>query len=200
MSRSRSARVASLAVLALQLLLVGIAAVGYRGDDLGVTLNALGALAITLLPALLERDRRFRMHPALVLWMTVAVVVHTVGVLGAYEAVLWFDDVAHATSASVVAAVGYASARSLDVHSEHLRLTPWFSVLYLLAFVMAAGVVWELLEYAVDSGTAALGPTGTTLQTDLDDTVTDLVYDTVGALVVALFGTAHLTDLVGERP
>lgn len=193
-------RSAGLAVRLLQLLLVGIAVLGYRTDDLGVTVNAVGALAITLLPAVLGRDRRFAMHPALVLWITVAVVVHTVGVLGAYDAVLWFDDVAHATSASVVAAVGYATARSLDAHSERLRLTTWFALPYLLAFVMAAGVVWELLEYGVTVASVELGRPRPTLQAGLDDTVTDLIYDTVGAVVVAVFGTAHVTGLVGERP
>ncbi|WP_303647560.1 hypothetical protein [Haloarchaeobius amylolyticus] len=184
----------------MQLALLAIAYVGIEATDLGIVVNALGALGITFLPAVLRRDRRFTMHVSLTLWVTGAVLLHAAGTLGPYQTVPWFDNLTHATSASVVAAVGYAAARSLDVHSEQLRLTPWFTFGYLLLFVMAAGVLWELLEYGVTLAAVELGQPTPLVQSGLDDTVSDLVYDTVGALVVALFGTMYLENAVGERP
>ncbi|WP_439027051.1 hypothetical protein [Haloarchaeobius sp. DT45] len=193
-------RAASLLVRLMQLALLAIAVVGLQQTDVGIVVNALGALGITLLPAVLRRDRRFTMHVYLTLWLTGAVLFHAAGMLGPYADFVWYDDVAHATSASVVAAVGYAAARSLDVHSERLRLTPWFTFLYLLLFVMAAGVLWELFEYGVTLAAVELGQPAPLVQSGLDDTVSDLLYDTVGALAVALFGSMYLTDAIGARP
>ncbi len=184
----------------MQLALLAIAYVGYEQENVGIIVNAVGAFAITFLPAILRRDHRFTMHVYLTFWLTGAVLLHTAGMLGPYSDFVWYDNLTHATSASVVAAVGYAAARSLDVHSETLQLTPWFTFLYLLLFVMAAGVVWELFEYGVTILAAKLGQPAPLVQSGLDDTVSDLVYDTVGALVVALSGSLYLTDAMGERP
>jgi hypothetical protein len=35
------------------------------------------------------------------------------------------------------------------------------------------------------------------VQYGLDDTMLDLLFDTLGGVVVAVWGTAHLTDVVG---
>lgn len=186
----------TLAVRVLQLSLLALAYVGYQAGDPWVGTTAVLALLITLLPALLARNRNLKMNTTLVLAITIAVALHTVGTIGGYRQVVWFDDVAHVTSASVVAALGYATARSLDVHSEQLRLTPAFTFFYLLVFVMAAGVVWELLEFVVVFLTSEFGLPSRRLQTGLDDTITDLVYDSIGALLVGLFGTVHLEDAI----
>ncbi|WP_435359043.1 hypothetical protein [Haloarchaeobius sp. DFWS5] len=193
-------RAAGLLVRVLQLALLAIVFVGLDQSSLGIVVNALGALGVTLLPAVLRKDRRFTMHVYLVLWVTGAVVLHAAGTLGPYVEYRWFDNLTHASSASVVAAVGYAAARSMDVHSEHLRLTPGFTFVYLLLFVMAAGVCWELFEYGVTLGATELGQPTPLVQNSLDDTVSDLVFDTLGALVVALFGTVYLRDKMGIRP
>ncbi|WP_435319056.1 hypothetical protein [Haloarchaeobius sp. TZWSO28] len=193
-------RAAALLVRLMQLSLLGIAYIGYQQESFGILVNALGAFTITFLPAILGRDRRFTLHVYLTFWLTGAVLFHAAGTLGPYGDIVWYDDLAHTLSASVVAAVGYATARSLEAHSETLRLTPWFTFLYLLLFVMAAGVVWELLEFGVMFVADRAGQPAPIVQSGLDDTVSDLIYDTIGGVVVALFGSVYLTDAPTERP
>lgn len=77
-------------VRGLQLGLVAI--VGYGpigGGGVGVAAPAAVALGITLLPALLRREYGYAMDSGLVLWITVAAFLHTVGSLGLYARYQW---------------------------------------------------------------------------------------------------------------
>jgi hypothetical protein len=62
-------------------------------------------------------------------------------------------------------------------------------------FVMAFGVVWELLEFYIGVVSGVVGMTTVLTQYGLGDSVLDLVYNSVGGIVVAVLGTAHLTDV-----
>lgn len=187
-----SDRGGALLVRLLQLALLGVLTLGALERDPGVIVNAVGALAVTEVPALVERNYRITLSPGLVAWLAAAALFHAVGTLGPYATVWWWDDVAHVLSAAVVAGVGYAAARTLDVRDECLRLPPTFLFAYVLLFVVTAGVVWELLEFSLAVlATLADLPVPLT-QYGLDDTVTDLAFDAVGAVVVAVWATASL--------
>jgi hypothetical protein len=189
---------------AMEVLLVGILLLGlYRGGP-GVVVNTLIALAVTQLPPLLERDFELPMDPALTLWITTAVFLHALGTLGLpwsdlsfYQSIWWWDHLTHGLSASVVAAVGYATARSFDEHAEGVVLPPKFMFVFILLFVLAFGVLWEVLEFLLTEITAVFGIGTFLTQYGLEDTMLDLVFDSVGAVVVATWGTAHLNDVVG---
>jgi hypothetical protein len=191
------------ATRAMELLLVGVLFVGlYRGSTT-VVVNAFVGIVVTQLPAVLERDFDIPMDPALVLWITSAVSLHALGVLGLpgseqnlYGSVPWWDHLTHALSSSVVAGVGYATARALDEHSEEVSLPDRFMFVFILLFVLAFGVLWEVIEFglgelATDGGRPLL------IQYGLEDTMLDLVFDSVGAVIVATWGAAHLTDVSG---
>jgi len=64
--------------------------------------------------------------------------------------------------------------------------------------VLSFGVLWELFEFGLDIAADATGITMPLAQHGLDDTVRDLMFNSLGALVVATFGQAHLTG-VSER-
>ena len=189
---------------AMEVALVGILLIGlYRGSQ-GVVVNTVVALVVTQLPPLLERDFEIPMDPALTLWITSAVFLHALGTMGLpwsdlsfYESVGWWDHLTHGLSASVVAAVGYATARSFDEHAEGVHLPPKFMFVFILLFVLAFGVLWEVLEFLITEVSAAFGLGTFLTQYGLEDTMLDLVFDSVGAVIVATWGTAHLSDVVG---
>jgi uncharacterized membrane protein YjdF len=68
---------------------------------------------------------------------------------------------------------------------------------FLLLFVLAYGVLWEILEFAIALATEELGTATVLTQYGLADTLMDLLFNTIGAVVVALWGTVHLNDLSG---
>ena len=158
-------------------------------------INGTIALVVTFLPARLERNYAFPIDPWLGLWITGAVFLHTLGSAGVYGVVGWWDHLTHATSASLVAAVGYTAARALDLHSDRIAIPRRFVFVYILIVVLSFGVVWELFEFGLDALSDATGLTMPLAQKGLDDTVRDLMFNSLGAILVALFGQVHLSPV-----
>lgn len=187
----------------MEVSLVGLLFVGLDRGSAGIVVNAGVALAVTQLPAVLERDYGVQIDPGIVLWLTTAVFLHALGTVGPfgtetsfYRSVWWWDHLTHALSSSVVAGVGYAVVRAVDVHSDEVVLPRRFMLAFLPVFVVAFGVLWEVVEFLLGE-LAALSGTGSVLtQYGLHDTMLDLAFDLVGAVVVAVWGTAHLSGLV----
>ena len=188
----------------MELSLVGMLFIGIERGSTGIIVNTGIGLLVAQLPAVLERDYEIPLDTALTLWITGAVWLHALGTVGLpgaeanfYATIWWWDHVTHALSSSIVAAAGYTTVRSLDSHSDAIHIPPRFMFVFILLFVLAFGVFWEVIEFAVSQGAAMLG-TGTVLtQYGLGDTMLDLVFDTIGAVIVAVWGTAHLNDVVG---
>jgi len=189
---------------AMQVALLVLIGLGLERGTPGIVVNATIGLLVTQLPAVLRRDYHIPMDSALTLWITAAVFLHALGTAGLpgsttnfYRSVPWWDHLTHTLSSSIVAAVGYSTARAIELHSDDVSLPGRFMFVFILLFVLAFGVFWEVLEFAV-AGIATLSGTQSILtQYGLEDTMLDLVFDTLGGVVVAVWGTAHLTDVVG---
>ncbi|MCU4972686.1 hypothetical protein OB955_08030 [Halobacteria archaeon AArc-m2/3/4] len=180
---------------AMQLALGGILVYGLLERDVTTISNAGIAFAITFLPAILERDRRLPLEPGLVFWLTSAVFLHAVGSAGLYGLVGPWDSLTHALSASIVAAGGYAVVRAIDLHSDEVYLPPKMMFGIILVFVLAFGVLWEIMEFAIDGITQEFGLEAVLAQHGIDDTIGDLVFDLVGAVIVATWGSVYLGDV-----
>lgn len=192
-------------VRAMEVGLLAILAVGLWHRNVGVIVNAAVGLAVTELPAILERDYELTLGVGLTLWVVAAVFLHALGTVplpgidaNLYQALWWWDHVTHTLSSSVVAAAGYAGARAVDEYSVDVDFTPEFLFVYLLLFVMAFGVFWELLEFFIGLAAAEFGAPRVLTQYGLGDTMFDLVFDSAGALVVAVVGTAVLSGFSSQ--
>jgi len=187
----------------MEYVLVGLLFVGLERGELGIVVNAGVALAIVQLPPILERNHEIPMDPGVTLWITAAAFLHALGTVGLpgtdatfYRTVWWWDHLTHALSASVVAAVGYATVRALDGHSDSVSLPPRFVFVFILSFVLAFGVLWEVLEFALGGLGEVIGGRVLT-QYGLKDTMLDLLFNLGGGVVAATWGTVHLVDVVG---
>lgn len=171
----------------LQLVLAGILVFGLVTMRLGTAVTAGLALGITLLPALLERQYDYTLNPGLLLWLTLAVSIHTAGSIGLYERFQAFDHVAHTVSAMVIAGLGYASFRALELHSDDIAVPSKFRPLFILVFVLAMGVFWEVIEFSLGDLIKVYG---------VNDIVGDMIFNTLGAVIVAIWGTEYVGGLV----
>ena len=180
----------------LQFVLLAVFAYGLVALRWGVAVNAGFAFAVTLLPAVVRREYGYSMDPGLVAWITIAVVLHTVGVLGPYKRYPWYDELTHAVSATIIAGLGYASFRAFERHSEEIAVPSTFRSVVIVVFVLATGVVWEILEFAVGRLAAYVGAPPPLVVFGVDDVVTDLIFNVVGAVVVVLWGTDRVGGLV----
>ena len=189
---------------AMQVSLLVLIGLGLERGNIGIVVNATIGLGVTQLPAVLERDYQIPMDSALTLWITIAVFLHALGTAGLpgaeanfYRSIPWWDHLTHTLSSSIVAAAGYATARAVELHSDAVSLPDRFMFVLILLFVLAFGVFWEVIEFAVAGAAALSGTPAVLTQYGLEDTMLDLLFDTLGGVVVAVWGTAHLTDLVG---
>lgn len=162
----------------LRLLLL-LAAAGYlvAGETGGAALlGGAGALAWAVWPLQLPRayDACF----------VAALVLQAGGeALGAYDAVPWFDNVAHFTLPLFLAPTLYIALARADVvpDPKDETTTRHYVGMFVVALALgiALGGLWEIWEWLSDH------TLGSSLQLGLDDTVGDLVADTAGSLAGA---------------
>ncbi|MDS0220836.1 hypothetical protein NDI54_05645 [Haloarcula sp. S1AR25-5A] len=180
---------------AMQLVLLTLVGYGIvAGQPKPITNGGVGLL-VTFLPAVVKRNYNLALDPWLALWITTAVFLHTLGSAGLYEQVQWWDHLTHAMSASLIAAFGYTTARTIDLHSDEVHIPGRVFFVYIFVVVLSFGVTWELFEFALDIVATETGVTMPLAQHGLDDTVRDTMFNSLGALLVAAFGQAHLTDV-----
>jgi len=182
---------------AMQFLLLGAMLYGAVTLQSNTIITSGLSLAVTFLPALLRREYRYSMDAGLVLWLTAAVFLHSVGnVFELYVGLPWYDNITHTISASVVAGIGYASFRALELHSAEVDVPSAFRALFILVFVLAAGVVWELFEFGIGVLATATRMPALLIAFSVEDVVSDMVFNTVGGLLVAAGGTGKVGGLV----
>jgi hypothetical protein len=182
---------------AMQLFLGGLFVYGLVTLQFGIAMNGGVALAVTLVPALIRREYRYSMDIGLVLWITVAMMLNSIGALGLYTEYSWYDEVAHTVSATFIAGIGYAVLRAFEDHSEEMDVPPNVRGVFIVVFVVAFGVLWEVFEFASVVLAPLVGIEPPVAVYGIDDIVTDTIFNTVGAVIVALWGTDRFGGLVG---
>jgi hypothetical protein len=61
--------------------------------------------------------------------------------------------------------------------------------------VLASGVLWEIFEFLIDELTTMFGYEASMTQYGINDTMTDLLFDLLGAVLAATWATAYLSDI-----
>jgi hypothetical protein len=175
-------------VRAMQLALAAMAGYGLLAGRFGLVAPAVISLAVTVFPAVLRQEFGYVMDSGLVLWITAAMFLHNIGSLGLYANYQWYDEITHTVSASLIAALGYAAFRALELHSDDIQVPREFRALFIVVFVLAAAIVWEVVEFAAGGYFTVYG---------IDDIVTDMIANLAGALLVAVGGTGPTEGVVG---
>jgi hypothetical protein len=157
------------------LLVVGAVAFALAGDGKGVALlGGAAVVAWAVRPVLLPRAYDL----ALVLALTLQAWGEA---LGLYDSIAWFDNVVHFTLPFFGAPTLYIVLARLDVVPDpkdetHVRHYVGIAIVA-FALGVALGGLWEIAEWGSDN------TLGSSLQIDNDDTVGDLIADSLGAAV-----------------
>ena len=183
-------------VRGMQAGILALAAYGVLVGNPAIVVNALLGLLATFLPAILRRDFEIAMRTPLVAWIAIAALLHTIGMVGPYESVWWWDHLTHTLSATLVAGVGFAVTRAIDEYWEDIFLPPDFMFVYIVVFTLAAGVLWEVLEFVGREVALLLGNGPILVQYSLEDSVIDLLFDGIGGVLVAAFGQQRFDRLI----
>lgn len=174
-------------------IVAGLAA-GLRRRDPSVIVNALLSLAFASLPGHAERWTGVRFRPWQRSWLSLAGLVHTLGMLGPYDHLWWWDDLAHTLSGGVVAGAADIVYRS-DADG---RYTDCSRPTFVAAVTLGFGVVWEVLEYFAHAVGDRIGVEPVLVNYGRRDTAADLGFDLLGAALVVRFGREALSNLVDD--
>jgi len=178
----------------MQAAMLAIALGGILTDHLTWVPAALISLIITEIPSILRRDLRLVLPAELNFWIILALFLHVWGgVSGFYDNVPGWDHITHALSASLIAALGFIVVLSVDQYVKSIFLPRRFLGLFIALFTMATGVLWELMEFSLDSWT------GSHMQYSLDDTMFDLFFDGVAGIAVAAVGAHYLSHTTRDE-
>lgn len=180
----------TLETFAVTLFVVGILAVlleGLRRESGAVIVNAVAALGVTFVPVVVLLPVGMG-TPALVweftLWVAGASFLHTLGMLGLYESVAWWDHMTHTLSAGVLAAVFYPASVVTVSRYTAAPASTFVIASVTVVLVLAAGVAWELLELVARELGKHYDIEPVLVHYGRRDTALDLVFDAVGAVVV----------------
>lgn len=168
--------------------LLAVLAAGLRRRNSGAVVNAVLALAGTFLPQLAERRYGVRFEPWQRVYTTTAMFNHAAGMLGPYDDTWWWDHLTHTHSATLLGAFVHVRA-----HRNGRDPRP-----YVLCVVGCGGFLWECLEYTVHTTARRLDLDPVLVTYGTRDTLLDIVFDFVGALLVCTFGDRFLGNFTQD--
>jgi uncharacterized membrane protein YjjP (DUF1212 family) len=112
-----------------------------------------------------------------------------------YAAYWWWDMLLHGTAGIAFGIIGFIILYVL-YKTEKIKTSPKMVAVFSFAFALTIGVLWEILEFTIDS---TLGPISNNvpMQTVVNgcalvDTMKDLIVDAIGALFSAVMGYLYL--------
>lgn len=169
-----------------------------KSDYLLMLTQCILGLVVLFLPDLINRKFSFSLpnYMFIMYYIFLYCAIYLGEVRSFFYLVPHWDSYLHAFSGAMLGALGFALVTILN-DTEHIsvRLSPFFIALFAFCFALAAGALWEIYEYTFDGllglnmqryhladGTMLVGHAA------LTDTITDLIIDALGALLVAAIG------------
>ncbi|WP_049927318.1 hypothetical protein [Halopiger goleimassiliensis] len=194
-SRSIDTRVWTLANRLLQFGIVTGLVAGIRRRDPSVIVNGVISLAFVSLPQYVERRYDVTVRPWQRGWISTSALVHTIGMLGPYDRVWWWDHLAHTLSSVVVAGAADVLYQSESNSELPSRSRPAF----VAGVTFGLGFVWELFEYVVHRVGDRIGFEPLLVHYGRLDAIGDLVFDLFGAAIVVQFGRDKAAKIIDSR-
>lgn len=141
------------------------------------------ALILCMIPTIINCKWKDTVPVAIDILITLALLIHIGGeVTAAYFIMPHYDTVAHFTSSLLIACIAFVAIYALDRYWGGLAMDIYVMAFFVVIMAMALGVVWEFSEWASDIYS------GTWAQRGNQDTMGDLLIDTLGGIVMAVIG------------
>jgi hypothetical protein len=165
---------------------------------------ALITYILTFGPDLIEAGRKIDIPDMVEITIVIFIYagIFVSGQFNLYYAVFWWDDLLHFLSGMIIGFIGVIMIYRIN-QRYHIEIPPFMIALFAFSFAITMGVFWEMLEFAADALTGSahqkwdLPPdailAGEPYQgTGLRDTMSDLIVDTLGALLTSASAFAVL--------
>ncbi|WML60188.1 hypothetical protein [Neobacillus sp. PS2-9] len=142
---------------------------------------AIGGIICGAVPLLLALFTKLQFNlPIVISYLVFLVGSQYFGSILGWYGLGWWDTFMHFVSGAILAFSGIALYERLIHRNAGDEISPWFVFLFTLSFAALGGVLWEVYEFSSDQFF------NMTLQGGGNkDTMTDLIADTIGGLVIA---------------
>lgn len=148
------------------------------------------ALILTFLPALIEKNYRVSLPAEFEIIMIVFIYasIYLGEIKDYYFRFSWWDSLLHSFAGILLGIFGFILLYTLNTEERiQLSLKPKFIAFFAFTFAVGVGVLWEIFEFAMDQ------LFGTNMQkSGINDTMADLILDTLGAMVSCLIGYFYI--------
>jgi hypothetical protein len=158
-----------------------------------VSISGTIVLFVSCLPYYFER----KTHIVIPWWVTFFIAfslyLHIAGYsMGWYESGYpYYDKFAHLISSMTVAMLMFLLVLILNRY-ENIRFSRIMIFFSVFLFTLALGSIWEIIEFSIDQVFGNRLHFSTMLQHGLDDTMSDLIFNMIGGLIIASIGTWYL--------
>jgi hypothetical protein len=175
-------------VLQVTVLLTAIYMLGTESYSLA--LSGFIAFGLTLVPHVMKKRFDITLPWEIYLLIALFLSLNFAGAVGGRYEIFspYYDTAGHLTAGISVAVLAFVIVFLIDRFSS-LRLTRMMIVYFIVLFTMGFGGIFEIYEFVFDTFF------GTSLQLGLNNTMRDLAFDLVGAIIIALFGNFYLLRL-----
>ncbi|WP_231188255.1 hypothetical protein [Haladaptatus sp. DYF46] len=164
--------------------IVAVFIAGVRRWNPGAIVNAAVGLVVAYLPDIIEGKYDVEFRPWQRVYTEIAMLMHAVGMLGPYDDTWWWDHFTHTLSASLLGGAVYVAAQRCGRDSQRS----------VLVAIVGGGILWEVMEYTIHGLTDRLGLEPVLIPYSARDTIVDLFFNLLGALLVLLFGDRLLQN------
>lgn len=184
--------------LLLQLAILGLIVGSLLRQQWSIAFTGTVVLTLTFVPAIIERQLKVRLPVEFTL-VTCVFLYASFG-LGEvryfYHRFWWWDLMLHSFSALVMGLIGFLLIYVFYM-TNRIRLAPVYVAMASFGFAVTVGTLWEVFEFLMDWFF------GFNMQkSGLDDTMTDLLVNIVGAVLAALIGYTYVKggdSLIADR-
>lgn len=147
-------------------------------------------LVLSFMPSIIARQLKVQLPVEFTLFC--CVFLFSAFVLGEvrdfYERFWWWDLMLHSISALVMGLLGFLMVYIFH-QTQKIKLAPIYIALITYGCAVTVGTLWEIFEYSMDVGF------GFHMQeNNLHDTMTDLIVDSMGAMLAAWLGYHYVKD------
>jgi hypothetical protein len=144
---------------------------------------AIGGMVCGAVPLLLALFTKLHFNlPIVISYLLFLVGSQYFGSILGWYGLGWWDTFMHFLSGAILAFSGIALYERLVHRDAEMEISPWIIFLFTLSFAALGGVLWEIYEFSSDQFF------NMTLQGGgNDDTMIDLISDTGGGLIIALW-------------
>ena len=168
--------------------LLGVALWALWEWQLELAFVALGTLAVSVVPVVAAKWADIQVPPSFIAAVVffVAATLFLGEVFDFYERFWWWDMAMHGSSAVGFGLVGFVLV-FIMFQGDRFAAPPIAMAFFAFCFAMTIGALWEIFEYGMDQ------TFGMNMQkSGLDDTMGDLMVNTLGAAIGAASGLAYL--------